>query len=303
MDTGKLLYSRCTPFLGRPLGAFFGTHIRSRRIDTIITTGPPHSLHLIGQELKSRKGLHWIADFRDPWTSIGYHKKLKLGARAKRIHATLEQKVLDGADRVIVTSYATGNEFKGKTKTPIHLITNGYDAERIPDNRPLDDEFTVSHIGSLLAGRSPKLLWKVLADLVADLPHFKNDLKLQFAGVVSAELKQHLKTYKLTKYAEFHGYVDHDKAMGLQASSQVLLLLEIDSKETKGIIPGKLFEYLAVRRPILGIGPKAWDVVRILKETGAGEAYTHQAEVELKEVLLSYYKRYRNSELGVEPKG
>ena len=138
----------------KPSVNYLSTYIRDYGIETIITTGPPHSLHLIGEQLKSRFDIKWIADFRDPWTTIGYHKKLKLTPMARKRHRFLESKVLNAADKIVVTSNNTKQNFLSLTEKPIEVITNGYDYEPV-GNVELDAKFSLAHIGSLLSDRNP----------------------------------------------------------------------------------------------------------------------------------------------------
>src|SRR5690606_33111070 len=129
----------------KPSVHFLSEYISKNNIETIITTGPPHSLHLIGLEIKNRLGVKWVADFRDPWTTIGYHKKLKLSKHSQEKHKSLEKQVLNTADQIIVTSSITKKEFETLTNKPITVITNGYDTEPI-GKIALDSKFTLSHI-------------------------------------------------------------------------------------------------------------------------------------------------------------
>ncbi len=269
--------------------------IQEEGIRTVITTGPPHSVHLIGFQLKQKLPIQWLADFRDPWTSIGYHKKLKLTKRSQHKHKTLEKQVLNSADKLVVTSTKTKQEFEGLTTVPIEVITNGYDGEFI--STKLDESFTVSHIGSLLTDRNPKTLWKVLADLCNENPEFKATLKIQLAGVVGDGVRESIAKQGLVASVSFLGYVSHDKVIALQRKSQLLVLLEIDAEETQGIIPGKLFEYLHAHRPILAVGPKDWEVANILKETKAGHSVLHDDYNSLKNVLLDAFKAYQDDGL------
>lgn len=280
--------------------------IAKEQIDTLISTGPPHSLHLIALGLKEELGLRWIADFRDPWTTIGYHGKLRLTAVAQRRHEALERKVLQGASEIVVTSYVTQSEFQQKTNTPITVITNGHDLEGSPVAVTLDEQFTISHIGSLLSGRNPKNLWKVLAELKKEVDGFQQDLILQLAGVVSEEVMEDIERFGLAGQTKIMGYVDHGTAVTLQQCSQLLLLVEIDAEETKGIIPGKLFEYLASNRPIIAIGPKGWDVRRIVKDTGTCTVFGHDEHESLKSLVVAYYSDFKDGKLhlnGPIPKG
>lgn len=282
----------------KPSVKFLSNIIEKEGINTIITTGPPHSVHLIGLGLKKKLELQWLADFRDPWTSIGYHKKLKLSKVSQAKHKDLELKVLTTADKIIVTSNTTKNEFEALTKKPIKVITNGYDRDYTNDVA-LDSKFTLSHIGSLLDGRNPKNLWKVLSELVTENEAFKEALQIQFAGVVSQDVMQSIKEAGLEPFSDFLGYLTHEEAISVQRKSQLLLLVEIDSPETTGIIPGKLFEYLAAKRPILGIGPKEWEVVDMVTDTNSGHIYNYEAVSDLKSVILDWFLMYQQQNLTV----
>jgi len=280
----------------KPSVNYLSTYIRDYGIDTIITTGPPHSLHLIGEQLKSRLDIKWIADFRDPWTTIGYHNKLKLTTIAKRKHKFLETKVLNTADSIVVTSNNTKQNFLSLTEKPISVITNGYDYESI-GNVELDAKFSLSHIGSLLSDRNPEVLWKVLEELVSANKIFSSMLQLNFVGSVSKEVLRSLEVYNLSQYVNLIGYVPHIDAIKHQKKSQVLLLIEIDSEETKCIIPGKLFEYMISNRPILAIGPKGSDVDGILRSTNTGNYFLYSDYEAIKEAVLDMFQAFRSNEL------
>lgn len=279
----------------KPSITYLAKVIADEGIQTIITTGPPHSLHLIGLGLKKKYNIQWIADFRDPWTSIGYHKKLRLTKFAQQKHKALERKVLVSADKVVVTSQTTKTEFEQITPKPIKVITNGFDDELQPVT--LDSAFTISHIGSLLTGRNPLGFWRALQELVAENKAFKNAVKVQLAGVVGEEVLQSIQKFGLDDYVVKLGYLSHDKVLETQQKSQLLLLLEIDSEETKGIIPGKLFEYLNAKRPILAIGPKGWEAGAMVERHRAGNTCSHDDVAALKNVLLDAFKHYQKGTL------
>ena len=295
---GNLFIPDARKFWVKPSVSFLKDVVKKEGIDTIITTGPPHSVHLIGYNLKQAKQLSWIADFRDPWTTIGYHKKLRLTTYAENKHKKLEAEVLNFADKIIVTSNTTKVEFQQITNRPIKVITNGFDGV-IGGNGELDDNFTISHIGSLLSGRNPINLWKVLSTLVKENIEFKKALKLQFIGVVSEDVLRSIKEAGLFEYVDILGYVSHEKALAHQKASQILLLVEIDSEATTGIIPGKVFEYMAAKRPILGIGPHKWEVGQIVKETKSGIILEHSDDITLKNVLLSWFEQFQKGDLTI----
>jgi len=282
----------------RPSVEFLHGILQKENINTIITTGPPHSVHLIGHFLKQHNKVQWIADFRDPWTSIGYHKKLKLTSWAKSRHKELEALVLTTADKIMVTSQTTMKEFRKLTNKPIKVITNGYDIVK-PKRVDLDEKFTISHIGSMLSGRNPENLWSVLSELIKENMVFKNALRLQFIGVISKDVLEQIKVHGLESYVDVIGYVSHEEAIRFQQKSQVLLLAEIDSPETRGIIPGKLFEYMASGRPILGVGPKDWEVASIVAQTKTGDIFEYTSHADLKNVLLNWFYQFEKQDLNV----
>ncbi|NND11999.1 MAG: glycosyltransferase, partial [Flavobacteriaceae bacterium] len=286
----------------KPSVKYLSGYIQDNDIQTVITTGPPHSLHLIGLKLKESMNLKWIADFRDPWTTIGYHKKLKLSTASKVKHKDLERQVLNSADHVIVTSQITKTEFESKTKSPISVITNGYDAE-LPSGVQLDDKFSLAHIGSLLSERNPDSLWKALNELVSENEVFAKSFQLDLIGTVSEDVLESIDNYNLTQHTNVIGYVPHKEAQDYQRRSQVLLMIEIDSEDTKCIIPGKLFEYMASNRPILAIGPEGSDVATIVEETNTGKYFTYKDHASLKEWINKQFELYQYGKLNNEPRG
>ncbi|WP_447637536.1 glycosyltransferase family 4 protein [Flavobacterium microcysteis] len=293
---GNVFIPDARVFWVKPSVLYLEKYIRENGIDTIITSGPPHSLHLIGLALKERAKIHWIADFRDPWTTIGYHNKLKLSKSASKKHKELESIVLNEADQILVTSQTTKKEFEALTSKPIEVITNGFDVEKIT-KQPLDEKFSMAHIGSFLSERNPRILWKCLKEIIKENPDFKKDFELKLIGAVSQEVLDALSEFRLSSYVNNLGYVPHKTAVEHQRKSQVLLLVEINSEDTKSIIPGKLFEYMASERPILAIGPEGSDFASIIKETNTG-AFFHYDEFDaLKDRILAYYAAFKEGNL------
>jgi glycosyltransferase involved in cell wall biosynthesis len=299
---GNLFIPDARVFWVKPSVAYLREYCLSNQIDTIITTGPPHSLHLIGLALQQQMGLKWVADFRDPWTTIGYHKALKLLPWAQRKHKRLEQQVLQAADAIIVTSATTKTEFEALTSRPIDVITNGYDISTEPSLQ-LDTKFSLAHIGSLLSARNPIMLWEALAELLQELPDLAQHLQLNFIGTTSQEVKDALAHYGLAKYMQDFGYVSHQEAVRFQKESQVLLLIEIDSPDTKLILPGKLFEYMVSGRPILAVGPAGSDFASIITETQTGAFFTYNQKAAVKAYIHNCYSDYLAANLKVCPQG
>ena len=285
----------------KPAVGFLKEYLAKNDMDIVISSGPPHSLHLIGMALKEELGIKWVADFRDPWTTIHYHQSLRLNKRAQKKHLKLESKVLNNSDLVVVTSARTKKEFQKITSVPIEVISNGYDIlEKIEPN--LDAQFSIAHIGSLLTNRNPELLWEILSELKDENKVFSKNLLIKLVGAVSEDVLESLAVFGLTENYKTLGYVSHQEAIQIQHDAQVLLLVEMDSPETKSIIPGKLFEYVAANRPILAIGPEGSDVEGIIKETNTGVYFKYTDKEKLKQQLQLYYEAYLKANLNVNSK-
>jgi len=293
---GNLFIPDARVFWVKPSVAYLEKYIKENNIDTIVTSGPPHSLHLIGLELKEKLNVKWFADFRDPWTTIGYHKALRLSNYAAKKHKSLEHKVLNTADTIIVTSKTTKTEFQAITNKPISVITNGYDIENV-EKQTLDTKFTLAHIGSFLSDRNPRFLWESLVELLQEIPSFKSNLEIKLIGAVSQEVLDSIAEFNLNDYLNLLGYVSHHEAIAHQKKSQVLLLIEINSEDTKSIIPGKLFEYMVSNRPIIAIGPQGSDFADIIKETNTGVFFDYSEKAKLKSVILDFYNQFLEGKL------
>lgn len=293
---GNLFIPDARIFWIKPSIGYLNKYIKENKIDTIITTGPPHSVHLIGLGLKKTNDINWIADFRDPWTSIGYHKSLRLSPQAQQRHISMEKEVLTTADSVIVTSRTTKAEFSKITSKPIEVITNGYDTEKV-ERKALDTKFSLAHIGSFLSERNPRILWKALKELCKEEAGFADNFELKLAGAVSPTILANIEEFGLTKSLNNLGYLSHKDAVAEQRAAQVLLLIEIDSEETNGIIPGKIFEYMVSGRPVIGIGPDMSDFAEIISETNTGVFINYDEKDKLKDTILEYYQQYLQGNL------
>ena len=293
---GNLFIPDARIFWVKPSVAFLEKYILENDIDTIVTSGPPHSLHLIGLRLKHTLNVKWFADFRDPWTTIGYHKSLRLSNDAAKKHKKLEHQVLNTADTIIVTSNTTKTEFQAITNKPIEVITNGYDTENIA-NHVLDTRFSLAHIGSFLSERNPNILWECLVELITEIPDFESHLEMKLIGAVSPEVLETIAQFELKPYLKTLGYVSHSEAIAQQRKSQVLLLIEINSQDTKSIIPGKLFEYMVSGRPIIAIGPQGSDFAEIIYNTNTGVFFDYSEKMKLKSVLLGFYNQFLEGKL------
>jgi len=286
----------------KPSVVFLEKYIAENQIETVITTGPPHSLHLIGLRLKERLDINWIVDFRDPWTSIFYHKELKLSKKSAKKHKELEQKILQTTDKIIVTSPSLKTDFSQITTKPIRIITNGYDVEQI-EKQTLDKKFSIAHIGSFLSKRNPVVLWKVIREIIQENKEFKTDFELKLAGVVSQEILDTIQKFGLSSFVKNLGYLSHKDSVIEQRKSQILLLIESDSEETKMILPGKLYEYMASHRPILAIANQNSDIRKLITQTNTGVFCDYTETEKLKQTIINYHKTYKENNLRTYPIG
>lgn len=270
--------------------------IDKENIDLIISTGPPHSLHLIAMQLQKEKAVKWIADFRDPWTEIDYFHKLPLTKRAFSKHKDMEHSVVQNADVVLVVGDTMNEKYKPLNSNVITL-TNGFDVATAEVSVELDKGFTMTHIGLMNADRNPSILWEALTDLREESADFKNAFQLQLVGKTDASVRKSIFNSRLDSCLIDLGYQPHDKITDLQRASQCLLLVVNNVPFAKGIVTGKVFEYLAAGRPIIAIGPEGGDLDRILTETDAGTVIGFHNKAQLKKQIKTYFNKYKEENL------
>ncbi|MCH3885764.1 glycosyltransferase family 4 protein [Tenacibaculum aquimarinum] len=286
-------------FWVKPSVKFLKNYLSKNNIDVVITTGPPHSLHLIGLQLKKEIGVKWISDFRDPWTDIDYFHQLPLSKKARSKHHQLEQEVLRSADAVLVVGKTMKENYKIFSDN-IHVITNGFDSSlnEIKEN-VLDKKFSITHIGMMNSDRNPLVLWKVLSDLCRENKEFEHDLEIRLIGKVAAEIDELIEKYQLKNIVKID-YLPHNEVKIHQQKSQVLLLAINNVPSAKGILTGKIFEYLQAKRPILAIGPEDGDLAEVLNLTKAGTIVDFEDKEKLKSTILKLYSAYKKGDLTIE---
>jgi hypothetical protein len=254
----------------RPSVRFLKKYLAEHPVNVIVTTGPPHSMHLIGQRLHKELGIPWIPDFRDPWSRMYYLKHLPMTACTWRRLRSMEQSVLDECSTVLAVTPLVQEEFQAQTSTPVAMITNGYDGGDFDQTVAPDGLFNIVHTGLFAADGNPLTLWKVLGAKAWAEPDFKAALRLRLVGKVDREVYQAIEDAGLRENVVDLGYCDHLTAVREQLAATLLVLPLRNDPEYRPILPGKLFEYLASRRPILGIGQEDGAMARVLADTGAG---------------------------------
>lgn len=259
----------------RPSVRFLSEYLREHPVDAVVTTGPPHSMHLIGRGLKRSLGVRWIADFRDPWTEMFYYKHLSLSSSSDRRHHRLEQSVLDESDLVVAVSPPVCRDFASRTSTPVELITNGYDEDDFRDIQPEPhpDKFTIVHTGLFAADGNPLCLWDALAEKCREDAVFRSRLQIRLAGKTDSQIISAIEARGLGANLVNLGYLPHERTVLEQKSADILLLPLRQEPEYAKVLPGKIFEYMASGRPVLGIGQKNCAAADMLRDAGAGEMF------------------------------
>lgn len=301
---GNFLIPDPRRFWIKPSVRFLTEYLQNNPVDALITTGPPHSMHMIGMGLKKNfPNLPWIADFRDPWTNIDFYKDLNLTWFADKIHHQFEKKVVQTADCVVVVSQGMKGEFEYLNPKQLEVITNGYDEFDVQEDKiELDTKFSISHIGTLNAARNPQILWEVLREICFENIVFKADLQIQLIGKVDFSVLEDIRQSGLQDQLLKIDYLSHKEAIVKQNASQLLLLLINQTGNARGILTGKFYEYLAAKRPILGVGPIDGDAAAVLHETGAGVMVDFIDYQTTKQVILDYYNLYKTYSLCVQSK-
>ncbi|MCY0967755.1 glycosyltransferase family protein [Chryseobacterium wangxinyae] len=287
-------------FWVNPSVKFLEEYLKNNKIDVIVTSGPPHSLHLIGLNIKKKfSDIKWVADFRDPWTEISYYKHLKLTNKSDKKHRQLESEVFKNADITLATSYTDAENFR-KNGANALCITNGFDesdASKTSADSVSSTKFTLSYIGVLEQLRNPENLWKALDDLVKTDSDFAENFSIKFVGRIDDRILESIEKSSLRNYINNLGYLSHDKAIDEMSSSTMLIITNFPNESSKGIIPGKIFEYLATGKQIISFGPDEADVSKILQETKAGKHFSYTDSESIKQFILAKFELWKSGNL------
>ena len=290
----------------RPSVKFLKEYLKEHPVDLIVSTGPPQSMHLIGRLLAKETGLPWIADFRDPWTKIFYFKHLQMTRTTVKWHKKMEKKVLDDATVVVAVSPLVQQEFQAMTQTPVELITNGFDecdftaTKNTEANGGPDREFVITHTGLFAADGNPTVLWDVLAEKCSKDESFKKLMKIKLVGKTDEQILKSIEDAGLSGNLEDMGYQPHAVAVEQQRKASLLILPLRKEPEYKAVLPGKLFEYLASWRPVLGIGQTDGAMSMILNNTKTGLVLNWDDKMSIEKYIDICWKDHLNGRLSVE---
>ena len=256
-------------------------------INTIVISSPPHSSQLIGLELKRRfPHLRWIADLRDPWTDIYYAKELHQGERAKRLNARWEERVMKQADALVVVGPGMARSFTTRygavVGKKITVIPNGYDradVERVERPALPSDRFRITYVGTVAASYDPRMFFRAVAGVRKSHPEVP--FELRFIGSAGDDVREMARIEGVDDVCAWHAAVPHDAALQEMMAAHLLLLLIPTGDGADRILTGKLFEYLAVERPIIGVGPVHGDAASIIDECTAGRMFDRSMGAEM----------------------
>ncbi len=287
----------------RPSVRYLKKYLEEHPVDLIVTTGPPQSMHMIGLRLAKETGLPWVADFRDPWTKIFYFKHLSMTPATERWHKKMEKAVLDEASAVVAVSPLVQQEFQAMTDTPVELITNGFDQCDFPSEKDTeayggpDKDFTITHTGLFAADGNPTVLWDVLREKYQADDDFRKRLRIKLIGKNDEQILKALKDRGLQEALTDMGYQPHSVAVEQQRKASILILPLRKEPEYKAVLPGKLFEYMASERPVLGIGQPDGAMAMILGEAKTGTVLDWDDKKGISEYIEKCWKMHLEGRL------
>lgn len=289
----------------KPSIKYLTAYLKENPVDAIVSTGPPHSMHAIGLGLVKRTNIPWVADFRDPMTTIDFIGALMLTKYSMKRLDRLESVILKKASMVTVAWDLMQEEFSKKIPfDKVHVVYNGYDRSDFKTGiKDLDQKFSISHLGSFSSARNLPILWKVLGDLTKGNAEFQKSFRLKVAGQIDPYVLADIKKNDLESNLDNIGYIPHERVTDFMTSSHILLLAASDSSTAKGMVPGKLFEYLMSNRPILAVGPKDSTVAKILSRVNADPLIGFDEETIMRDRVLKYFNHYKQGIYSVNYRG
>lgn len=291
-------------FWVKPSIKFLNEYLKENPVDVLISTGTPHSMHLIAKELADKLDIPWVADFRDPWSKLDMLNSYHISRSNFKKYQELEQGVLRNADLCLTTSEIWRADFLKLGAKKAYCITNGYDEDDFCFEIEPYKKFVISHFGLLNHLRNPTFFWQALAELCEENNEFNEDLKIHLGGSIDQSNLDEINSYKpLRDKLKVFSYLSHEDVLKEYAKSSILLLLLFNSESGVGNIPGKLFEYLASKKPIIGFGAGMGDSARIIEQCSAGDYFDYQfSDVEkMKEAILKHYNSFMNGKTMTYP--
>jgi glycosyltransferase involved in cell wall biosynthesis len=300
---GNLVYPDPRIFWVKPSVQFLEGFLKDNEIGIVITTGPPHSVHLIGQQLKKKNpNLKWLADFRDPWSEWGVLLSFSLSSWAKRIHKKMEKNVLTSADRVLTITPFYVKQLERLSGRKVDLITNGFDETDFAGLQIQSTEkFVIRHVGLVNPTCDPRPFMKAVEGLIQENASLANQLEIIFTGQVNEDFIRFVKgNEKLARITVFQSSVPHHELIQLYGRSSALLLILTGYKDGEGFLPGKLFEYIATGLPIMAVGPVPSDADSLLKDSDIGQVVPSENPSGIKSLVLENYENWKSGKKNIK---
>ncbi len=294
--------ARC--FWIKPSVRYLKKYLKSHPVDAIFTDGPPHTNTEIGRRLSEATEIPWLMDFQDPWTQVDYYDMLKIGKSADKKHNKLEKKAFEIAKKTTIVSPTWKKDLESIGAKNVDVIVWGYDEDDFLEEDPTPDtDFSIIHAGQLGYDRRPDTLITLLGDIKKNNAEFGQKLKLKFAGTVDYAIVEMIKDAGLEDNYKPLGNISRPDAIELTRKAQLLLLPLNIADNAKGRIPGKLFENLRSKRPILCLGPAGSDVSNIIAKTETGKSFEYNDYEGQKAFIMSRFKKFTNGDNSVNPVG
>jgi glycosyltransferase involved in cell wall biosynthesis len=280
-------------FWVNPSVRFLSDYYNKNKFQAVISSGPPHSLHLIALKLKLKFNVPWMADFRDPWSE--YFSALMLTKWAVNKHTTLEKRILQTADKVVVIG--RNMQMQNFENAGVHsdIVMNGFDIDDYQRfEKPLvkKEKFTLLYAGTLSQRRNNSLFWKVIKSLIDTNELFASKLNIQLVGKVDSSVSEDIKKYNLESFIDIVDFIPFEEVVKRQMEATVLLLFVDNFEGAKWVLTGKFFEYLASNRPILALGPLGGDLSAEITNTSSGLLADYNDEESMEKAISIFFNQY-----------
>ncbi|MBO6516176.1 MAG: glycosyltransferase [Bacteroidia bacterium] len=270
--------------------------VKHEQVDAVITTGPPHSVHLIGYHLKRKLDLAWVADFRDPWMHLDNMEEFGMSGIALRKQRAWQKRVVSTCDRLItLTNHEKESNVANKAADKIAIIPNGYDESDFESIESADtNKFILGHYGTAGADRNHPVLYQALQELVQENEAFEEHLLLRYAGPTHEVILNDIRKAGLENNFEYIPYLEHKQALINMKQCSALLLLINNNRTAKSRLTGKIFEYLAMNVPILGIGAKEGEADQVIQKTESGAMFEAEDLEQMKAFISDRFSDFLN---------
>jgi glycosyltransferase involved in cell wall biosynthesis len=280
----------------KPSVRFLVNYLKNNPVDAIFSDGPPHSNTRIACLVKQNTGIPWLCDFQDPWTQMDLYERLNVSSWAWQKHKKMEKEAFHTADAITIVSQTWKKDLESIGAKNVSVLPWGYDQDDFKHaNFAPDWKLTLTHTGLLGEDRNPENLFIAIKELSEEIEDFKQLFKLQLVGEVDISIKQSVEKHKIASLVTYIPQVPRREALQYIINTQVLLLLLNDAGNIMGRIPGKFFEYLAAKRPIICLGIEGSDVDKIIRQTKSGISIHYTDKQEIKRQLLMFYQKYKET--------